>query len=65
MTIKRLLLIAELALVIAGVFVFRSLWMLLDSLDFMHTPLALWLSLIVGSAVTVWALHFILKHDAK
>jgi len=62
---KRLLLIAELALVIAGVFVFRSLWLLLDSLDFMHTPLALWLSLIAGSAITVWALHCILKHDAK
>lgn len=62
---KRLLLFAELALVIAGVFVFRSLWMLLDSLDFMHTPLALWLSLLTGSAVTVWALRCILKHDAK
>lgn len=62
---KRLLLFAELALVIAGVFVFRSLWMLLDSVDFMHTPLALWLSLIAGSAVTVWALRCILKHDAQ
>jgi hypothetical protein len=65
MTNKRLLLIAELALVIAGVFVFRSLWMLLDLLDFMHTPLALGLSLIAGSAVTAWALHCILKRDAK
>jgi hypothetical protein len=62
---KRLLLIGEMALVIAGVFVFRSLWMLLDTLDFMHTPLALWVSLIAGSAVTIWALRCILRHDAK
>jgi hypothetical protein len=62
---RRSLLIGELALVIAGVFVFRSLWMLLDTMEFMHTPPALWSSLIAGSVITVWALHFILKHDAK
>ena len=62
---KRMLLIAELALIIAGVFVFRSLWMLLDSLLFMHTPPALRLSLIGGSAVTVWALRCICKYDGK
>jgi hypothetical protein len=38
---KRILLISELALIIAGVFVFRSLWMLLDSLVFRQTPPAL------------------------
>lgn len=65
MNTKRLLLLAELAMVLAGVFVFRGGWMLLDSLDFMHTPTALWLSLLAGSAITVWALHFILKHDGK
>lgn len=62
---KKLVLISELALVIAGVFVFRGLWMLLDSLAFMHTPLALWLSLIVGTAVTIWALRCLIKQEGK
>lgn len=62
---KQLMLISELALVIAGVFVFRSLWMLLDAVAFMHTPLALWSSLMVGSAVTVWAWRCIIKQERK
>lgn len=61
----RLVLLSELALVIAGVFVFRGLWMLLDLVDFMHTPLALWLSLLLGMAVTVWALRCLMKQEAK
>lgn len=65
MNSKRLLLISELTLVIAGVFVFRSLWMLLDAVAFMHTPLALWLSLLAGTAVTIWALHCLLKYKGK
>ncbi len=62
---KRLALFGELVLVIAGVFVFRGLWMLLDSVEYMHTPRALWLSLIFGSIATVWALHCIAKHEGK
>jgi hypothetical protein len=62
---KRILLLAELALIIAGVFVFRSLWMLLDAVVFMHTLPVLWLSLVGGSAVTVWALHYICQYDGK
>jgi hypothetical protein len=62
---KRKLLLAELALIFAGVFVFRSLWMLLDSLVFMHTPSALWLSLIGGTAVTVWALCCMCEYGGK
>jgi hypothetical protein len=62
---KKLVLLAELALVIAGVFVFRGLWMLLDWVDFMHTPLALWLSLLLGTAITVWALRCLMKQETK
>ena len=62
---KKLVLIAELALVLASVFVFRGLWMLLDAVEFMHAPLALWLSLILGSAVTVWALRCLMKQEGK
>ncbi|MBE0545534.1 MAG: hypothetical protein IH623_29710 [Verrucomicrobia bacterium] len=62
---KKLVLLAELALVLAGVFVFRGLWMLLDLMDFMHTPPALWLSLMLGTAITVWALRCLMKQEAK
>jgi hypothetical protein len=62
---KKLVLLAELALVIAGVFVFRGLWMLLDLVDFMHTPLALWLSLLLGTVITVWALRCLMKQETK
>lgn len=58
-------LVAELALVISGVFVFRGLWMLLDMLDFMHKPAALGLSLLAGMVVTVWALQCLMKQDGK
>ena len=51
------MLIAELVLVVAGVFVFRGLWALLDGIAFMNTPLALWLSLAAGVAATAVALE--------
>jgi len=60
---SKILLLWELALVLAGVFVFRGLWMLLDSLECMHTPAALWLSLTFGSVITVLAIHCIAKHE--
>lgn len=62
---KKLALFGELVLVLAGVFVFRGLWMLLDSLPIMHRPGPLWLSLIFGSAATVWAIHCIAKHEGR
>ena len=62
---KKLVLIAELALVLASVFVFRGLWLLLDKIAFMHEPPALWLSLIFGSIVTVWSVRCISKRDDK
>jgi len=62
---RRRVLMAELALVIAGVFVFRGLWMLLDLLAFMHTSAALGLSLLAGSVATVWALKCIMTQEDK
>ncbi len=58
-------LISELALVIAGVFVFRGLWMLLDLLAFMHKPVALGLSLLAGIVVSAWALRCLMTHGGK
>jgi hypothetical protein len=53
--------------VIAGVFVFRGLWTLLDRFDFMHDPVALWASMILGLVASVWALGYLirLKHDGE
>lgn len=61
---KRLLL-AELVLIVAGVFVFRGLWMLLDSFAVMHHPAALWASLIAGTVASLWALHVLLSESGK
>jgi hypothetical protein len=61
--IKKRLVISELALLIASVFVFRGLWTLLDKISFMHTPLALWGSFIVGVAVSVLSLRYIIRHS--
>lgn len=56
---------SEVALVIAGVFVFRGLWMLLDKIAFMHETPALWLSILFGSIVTVWSVRCISKQADK
>jgi hypothetical protein len=62
---KKRILFAELVLLLASVFVFRGLWMLLDSLAMMHKPQALWMSLICGAAATIWALHGLMKQEKK
>lgn len=58
-------LLAELVLILAGVFVFRGFWMLLDLFSIMHTPLGLWLSLVLGTAASLWALHALLGSQKK
>lgn len=59
------ILLAELVLILAGVFVFRGFWMLLDLFPAMHNPLALWLSLVCGTAASLWALHVIMRDQKK
>ncbi len=64
LAMKRLpVLVAELVLVIAGVFVFRGLWTLLDSVRFMNSALAHWLSLAGGVAASAAALWLIQRQD--
>ena len=58
-------LLAEAVLVVAGVFVFRGMWMLLDKFEVMHHPLALWISMLLGLAATVWALDYLIKLKGK
>lgn len=54
-------LLAELVLVVAGVFVFRGMWTLLDTFEWMHDPLVLWLSMILGLVATVWAVGYLIR----
>jgi F0F1-type ATP synthase assembly protein I len=61
--IKKRLLVAELFLLIASVFVFRGLWEILDRVEGMSTPVALWLSFIVGIIVTIICLRYLFNHD--
>lgn len=61
--IQKRMLLSELALLIASVFVFRGLWTLLDTIPFMYTPLALWGSFIVGVVISVLSLRYIIRHS--
>ncbi len=59
---NRKLLISEIVLLIASVFVFRSLWLLLDTFSFMHKPEILIISLILGILFTIPAYRYIIKN---
>jgi F0F1-type ATP synthase assembly protein I len=61
--IKKKLLLAEVVLLIASVFVFRGLWTILDSFDFMWSTLALVLSLVLGVLFSIIALRYIIQND--
>jgi len=62
MRINRKLIVAEVALIIASVFIFRGLWMLLDMIPFMHGGWALGISLGIGVLVSIPALRYIIRH---
>jgi hypothetical protein len=62
---KRELLAVEMLLILAGVFIFRGLWTLLDRIPVMDSPAALWASLLLGCTVSVWALRKLMKQDKE
>jgi hypothetical protein len=59
------LVFSEMALIIASVLIFRSLWVLLDKLSFTHETPVLWLSLFLGGIITVLTLSWIAKQGKK
>ncbi len=59
------LVFSEMALIIASVLIFRSLWMLLDKISFTHETPALWLSLFLGCIITILTLNWIAKQGKK
>ena len=57
------LLVAEVLLIIASVFIFRSLWHLLDTIPFFNEVPVLIFSLILGFVVTIPVWRYIIsKH---
>ncbi len=56
------LLLSEIMLLISSVFIFRSLWTLLDRLDFMYSFWGLWISLVLGIIFSVISLRYIIKN---
>lgn len=57
------LLVAEICLLIASVLIFRSLWLLLDRVPFFQETLALVLMFILGLAITIPAMRYIIKKE--
>ncbi|MDP3731174.1 MAG: hypothetical protein Q8R34_01620 [bacterium] len=55
------LVLAETVLLLASVFIFRSLWLLLDTLSVMHHTFVLWISLTAAIAVTIPSLRYIIR----
>jgi len=46
----------ELSLIIGIVFIFKCLWTLFDRIPLMNKNSMLWLFLLIGLAISVWAL---------
>jgi hypothetical protein len=59
------LLLAEITLLLASVFIFRSVWLLTDRFEVMHKPTALLISLVISLVVTIPALRYIIRHNEK
>lgn len=59
--IRKMLILSEVVLLISSVFIFRSLWTLLDRVDFMYSLSGLWVSLILGTVFTIISLRYIIK----
>lgn len=60
--IHKKLLLAEVVLIVASVFIFRGLWHLLDMVPIMNDERALWLSLVVGIMVSIPAIRYIIRN---
>ncbi|OGZ09250.1 MAG: hypothetical protein A3D67_01240 [Candidatus Lloydbacteria bacterium RIFCSPHIGHO2_02_FULL_51_22] len=57
------LVVAEVSLIVASVFIFRGLWTLLDRASFMNGDTALWASIVIGIAASIPALRYIIRNS--
>ncbi|MBN2402576.1 MAG: hypothetical protein JXN64_09250 [Spirochaetes bacterium] len=56
----------EFLLIFASVLIFRSFWMILDSIDVMNNESVIWLSLIAGVLITLLSFLMLNKYvDSK
>lgn len=54
--------LAEITIIVASVFVFRGIWLLLDIIPFMSEPLFLALFVLIGIGVIIPAVKYLLKN---
>ena len=62
---NKTLVFSEVALIVASVLIFRSLWLLLDKISLMNETLMLWLTLFLGGIFTFLALSWIAKQGKE
>ncbi len=55
----------EIILLLSSVFVFRSLWTLLDKIPLMNTNLFLIFSFIIAIIITILSYHYIINNSKK
>ena len=53
----------ELTLLIGSVFVFRSLWIIMDRIEFFNTKSNLWIFFVIGIAMTAIGFYKIVHSD--
>lgn len=62
---NKTLVFSEVALIVASVLIFRSLWLLLDKISIMNETQMLWLTLLLGGIITFLALTWIAKQGKE
>jgi len=62
---NKTLVFSEVALIVASVLIFRSLWLLLDKISIMNETRMLWLTLFLGGIITFLALSWIAKQGKE
>ena len=62
---NKTLVFSEVALIVASVLIFRSLWLLLDKISIMNETWMLWLTLFLGGIITFLALSWIAKQGKE
>ncbi len=61
----RKLVVAEIGLLIASVFIFRSMWTLMDRVPLLNLSWILWVLLLTGIATSVITLSYMARKNKK
>jgi hypothetical protein len=63
--VNKKIVLTEIILIIASVFIFRGLWEILDQIPSTKDPFFLLLSLILGIIISISGIEYILKNSKK